>query len=151
MLVWLWPPEAEATWIFFGSECSSLFSVCLSCSWVSCSFWFCFNNLIWFLRSSISLSLSVDVCFAVEGTLVGDFPGGVVYELDVVIPAFSRVLVVLLGCLFCLFFSNVELLSWWCWCFPLRHLHKISWSLLELLPVFILLLVGVYILDKWTF
>ena len=151
MLVWLWPPEAEATWIFFGLGCSSLFSVCLGCSWVSCSFWFCFNNLICFLRSSISLSLSVDVCFVVEGTLVGDFPGSVVYELDVVIPAFSRALVVLLGCLFYLFFSNVELLSRWCWCFPLWHLHKISWSLLELLPVFIFLLVGVYILDKWTF
>ena len=37
-------------------------------------FWFCFNNLTWFFRSSISLSLSFDVCFVVEGTLVGDFP-----------------------------------------------------------------------------
>ena len=59
--------------MLFGSGCSSLFSLCLGCSCVSLSFWFCFNNLIWFLRSSISLSLSVDVWFAVEGTLVGDF------------------------------------------------------------------------------
>ena len=59
--------------VFFGSACFSLFSVCVGCSFVSCSFWFCFNNLIWFLRSSISLSLSVDVCFVVEGTLVGYF------------------------------------------------------------------------------
>ena len=74
MLVWVWPPEAEATWMFFGSGCSSLFSECLACSCVSCSFWFYFNNWIWFLRSSISLSLSVDVYFVVEGKLVGDFP-----------------------------------------------------------------------------
>ena len=46
----------------------------LGCSCVSRSFWFCFSNLIWFLRSSVSLSLSVDVCFVVEGTLVSDFP-----------------------------------------------------------------------------
>ena len=74
MLVWVWPPEAEATWMLFGSGCSSLFSLCLGCSCLSLSFWFCFNNLIWFLRSSISLSLSVDVCFVVEGTLVGYLP-----------------------------------------------------------------------------
>ena len=80
-------------------------------------FGFVSTILIWFLRSSISLSLSVDVSFVVEETLIGDF-GCVVYELDVVIPAFSRGLVVLLGCLFCLFFSNVELLDRWCWCLP---------------------------------
>ena len=90
------------------SGCSSLFSVCLDCSW------FCCNNLIWFLRSSISLSLSVDVWFVVEETLVGD----VVHELDVVITTFSRELVVLLGCLACLFFSNVELLDHCGWCLP---------------------------------
>ena len=59
---------------FFGSRCSSLFSVCLGCSCVSCSFWFYFSNIIWFLRFSICLSLSFSVCFVVEGTLVGDFP-----------------------------------------------------------------------------
>ena len=74
MLVWVWPPEAEATWMLFGSGCSYLFSVFLGCSCVSLSFWFCFSNLIWFLISSISVSLSVDVCFVVAGTLLGDFP-----------------------------------------------------------------------------
>ena len=59
---------------FFGSGCSSLFSVCLGYSCISLSFWFCFNSLIWFFRSSISSSLSFDVCFVVEGTLLGDFP-----------------------------------------------------------------------------
>ena len=61
-------------WCFFGSGCSSLNSVCLGCSCVSCSFWICFNNLIWSIRSSISLSLSVDVCFVVKENLVADFP-----------------------------------------------------------------------------
>ena len=74
MLFWVWPPEVEATGIFFGLGCSSLFPVCFDCSCESCSFWLCLNNLIWFLRSLISLSLLVDVCFYVEGTLVGNFP-----------------------------------------------------------------------------
>ena len=74
--------------MFFGSGCSFLFSVCLGCSCVSPSLWFCFNNLIWFLRSSISLSLSVDFCFVVDVTLVGNFPRGVVCKLGVVIPTF---------------------------------------------------------------
>ena len=73
MLVWVWSPDAEATWMFFGSGCSFLFSVYLGSCCVSCSFWFCYNNLIWFLKPSISLSLSVDVCFVVEGNLVGNF------------------------------------------------------------------------------
>ena len=61
MLVWAWPPE-----VFFGS----LFSVCLGCCLgVSCPLWFCFNNLIWFLRSSIYLSLLFDVSFVLEVTL----------------------------------------------------------------------------------
>ena len=107
----------------------------------------CFNNLIWFLRSSICLSLLVDVCFVVEGTLAGDFPRW----CCVWTPAFSRELEVFLGCLFCLFFSNVELMDRWCWCFPYRHLHKTSWSLLKLLLTFALLLVRVDILDSWTF
>ena len=36
--------------------------------------------------------------------------GGVMYELEIVIPPFSRELVVPLGCLFCSFFSNVKVL-----------------------------------------
>ena len=59
---------------FFGSWCSSLFSLCWACSCVSCVFWDFFNNLVWFLRSSICLCLSADVCFVVEGTIVGNFP-----------------------------------------------------------------------------
>ena len=60
--------------VFFCPKCSSLFLVCLGCCCLSCPFWFYFKNLTWFLRSSISLSLSIDVCFVVEGILLGDFP-----------------------------------------------------------------------------
>ena len=70
------------------------------------------------------------------------------FELDVVIPAFSTKMAVLHGCLFCLFFSNVALFYRRYWCFPLRDFHETSLSLLELLPAFVLLLVGFYILNR---
>ena len=138
--------------VFFGSGCSSLFSMCLGWSCVSCCFWFYFSNLVWFLRSSISLSLSVDVCFVVEGRLVGDFPrkqccvwaGCSNSNFFKRVNGFSWMFVLPV-------FLNVKLLDRWCWCFPWHDLHNISWSFLELLRAFAPLLVRVYILDSWTF
>ena len=102
---------------YFGSGYFYLFSICLGCSCVSYCFWFCFNNLIWFLRSLISLSPLVDVWFVMKGILVGDFSRQC---LDAVI---------LLECLFCLVFLNDELLDRCYCCFPLRYLCKISWRI----------------------
>ena len=65
-----------------------------------------------------------------KGPLLVISHGGVLYELNEVIPDFSREFLVLLGCFFFLFFSDVEILDRWCRCFPLQDLHKFSWSLL---------------------
>ena len=109
MFLRVWPPEGETTWMFFGLGCSFLFAICLAWSCVPCCLWFCFKNLILFLRSSISLSISV-VCFVLEGLLLIISRSDVVYELDVVSPAFSRELVVLPYCLFCLI---SQMLNFW--------------------------------------
>ena len=50
------------------------FVTCRRNYFVTCRPWFCLNNLIWFLRSSISLSVLIDVCFVLKRNLVGDFP-----------------------------------------------------------------------------
>ena len=42
-------------------------------SCLSCCLRFCFNKFIWFFISSISLSLLLDVCFVLEGTLAANF------------------------------------------------------------------------------
>ena len=42
-------------------------------SCISCCLRFCFNKFIWFFISSISLSLLLDVCFVLEGTLAANF------------------------------------------------------------------------------
>ena len=137
--------------MFFGSGCSSLFSVYLGCSYVSCCLGFCFSNLVWFFRSSISLSSLVNISFVLEGTLVR---------------AFSRRCCVWAVCNNSTFFKRVGGPSWMfvllgflkCWTFGLMVLMfpltafaqdflKFTW----LLPVFHLLLVGVYMLDSWTF
>ena len=81
--------------------------------------WFSFSYLVWGLRSSISLSLLVDICFVFEEVLVGDFQRRYFIWAGCSNPAFSRELVILLGCLFCLVFSDNEtsalkkLLLWW--------------------------------------
>ena len=87
--------------MFYGSRCSFLFSVCLGCSCVSCSFWLCFNNLFWFLWS----------CFVVEGTLVGNFSLRCSVWAGCSNSSFSKRLVVLLGCFFFDCFS--QMLNFW--------------------------------------
>ena len=124
---------------FFGLEHFSLFLIYLCSSRVLCCLSFCFNNSIWGLRLSISLSLLVDVCLYMKVFLLVISYDGVVNGLDVVIAPFVRKLVILLRCLFCSVLSDDESLYRWRWCFSLLHLCEISWSLFSVAA------------DIWTF
>ena len=131
---------------FFGLEHFSLFLIYLCSSRVLCCLSFCFNNSIWGLRLSISLSLLVDVCLYMKVFLLVISYDGVVNGLDVVTAPFVRRLVVLLRCLFCSVLSDDESLYRWRWCFSLLHLCEISWVCFQLLLAFELSLVEVSIL-----